>query len=115
LLVRTATRAVGDRRLRVLTPRTLIVSLLFLDFSLAVASGIFGIGLLYASWTQRLGSRPLVIVVGWAVVVVSVIFWVRFGGVEFGIVWATRFARGDAGPAGGPWPVRWRASSWHSR
>jgi hypothetical protein len=65
------------------------VAVLFLDLILAVTSGIIGIGLLYASWTRRLRPRPPVIVAGWAVVAVSALFWVRFGGVEFGISWAT--------------------------
>jgi hypothetical protein len=59
------------------------------DLIFAIACGVAGVGLLYASWTRRLGPRALVIGAGWALVSLSAVFWVRFGGTEFGISWAT--------------------------
>lgn len=54
---------------------------------LALACGVGGIGLLYLSWTGRLTPKALAIPAGWAMVCGSAVFWVGFGGAEFGISW----------------------------
>jgi hypothetical protein len=53
---------------------------------LALSVGTARIGLLYASWLERLSSRAIATATGWSLLALSMYFWVRSAGVEFGTV-----------------------------
>lgn len=58
-----------------------------MDLVVALAGTIIGVGLLFGSWTRRLRPRKLVMPAGWAILSLSAVVWIRFGGPEFGIAW----------------------------
>jgi hypothetical protein len=53
--------------------------------SAAILSGVGGAALLYASWRGRLQPKRLAVTGGWLLIAVSVGFWIRAVGAEFGI------------------------------
>jgi hypothetical protein len=62
---------------------------------LGLSTGLLGVGILHACWRRWLAPRWLAVPAGWALVLLSPRFWVRFGGVELGTAYAALAPRGE--------------------
>jgi hypothetical protein len=60
-----------------------------MDFLLALAASSVGVAMLYMSWRRSQGWKRLTVPVGWLLVCLSGVLWIRFGGAEFGMAYTT--------------------------
>lgn len=58
-----------------------------MDLAIALAASVGGVAVLYASWRRPHGWKRLTAVIGWLAIWLSAVFWIRFGGTEFGVAY----------------------------